>query len=157
MNRRHSTRAFVLFLCVVASCTFLASQRDPYIQPVHGAPRDAQTQAAFDHFYNMDYVRATQDLEKIVEKRPNDPFSVNHLLTVILMQDLYETGAMNTGDYANDSFIGRAPRPTDARIKDRIKELVHRALTLEEKQLKANASDVNALYCRGVTRAEFAV
>jgi len=27
----------------------------------------------------------------------------------------------------------------------------------EEKQLKANPSDVNALYCRGVTRAEFAV
>ena len=43
------------------------------------------------------------------------------------MHDLYDTGAMNTGDYANDSFIGRTPRPTDTKIKDRIKELVRRA------------------------------
>src|SRR3954468_10838063 len=157
MNLQRRPRLLLLLLCLIASCTLVESQNDPYIQPVHNAPRDPQTQAAFDHFYNMDYVRATQDLEKIVEKRPNDAFSVNHLLTVVLMQDLYETGAMNTGDYANDSFIGRAPRPTDSKIKDRIKELVRRALSLEEKQLKANSSDVNALYCRGVTRAEFAV
>jgi tetratricopeptide (TPR) repeat protein len=76
---------------------------------------------------------------------------------VILMRDLYETGAMNTGDYANDSFIGRAPRPTDDKIKVRIKALVRRAQEEEKKQLKANPSDINALYCRGVTRAEFAV
>jgi hypothetical protein len=64
---------------------------------------------------------------------------------------------MNTGDYTNDSFIGRAPRPTDGKVKSRIKELAHRAQSLEEKQLKADPKDVSALYCRGVTRAEFAV
>src|SRR5262249_28820739 len=116
-----------------------------------------ETQAAFDHFYNMEYDRATQEFEKILEKHPNDPFAVNRLMSVILMRDLYDTGAMNTGDYANDSFIGRAPRPTDEKIKVRIKALAHRALEEEEKLLKANPSDVNALYCRGVTRAEFAV
>jgi hypothetical protein len=127
------------------------------IEPTHGVPRDPQSDTAFDHFYNMDYDRATQEFEKILEKRPNDPFAVNHLLTAVLMHDLYDTGAMNTGDYANDSFIGRTPRPTDPKIKDRIKELAHRAEELEEKQLKANPKDVNALYCRGVTRAQFAV
>jgi len=73
------------------------------------------------------------------------------------MHDLYDTGAMNTGDYANDSFIGRTPRPTDAKIKERIKDLVRRAEDIEEKQLKANSKDVDALYCRGVTRAQFSV
>jgi hypothetical protein len=82
---------------------------------------------------------------------------VNHLLTSVLMHDLYDTGAMNTGDYANDSFIGRTPRPTDTKIKDRIKELVRRAEALEEQELKANSKDINALYCRGVTRAQFSV
>jgi tetratricopeptide (TPR) repeat protein len=125
--------------------------------PTHGAPRDPQTEAAYDHFYNMDYDRATQEFEKIVEKRPNDAFALNHLLTSILMHDLYNTGAMNTGDYANDSFIGRAPRPTDQKVKDRIKELVERATALEEQQLKANPKDVDALYSRGVTRAQFSV
>jgi hypothetical protein len=105
----------------------------------------------------MDYDRATQEFEKIVEKRPSDAFAVNHLLTSVLMHDLYDTGAMNTGDYANDSFIGRAPRPTDPKVKERIKELVRRAEGLEEEELKANSKDVNALYCRGVTRAQFSV
>lgn len=124
---------------------------------VHGAPRDPQTDAAFDHFYNMEYDKATEEAEKIVEKRPNDPYAINHLLTIVLMHDLYETGAMNTGDYTNDSFIGRAPRPTDPKIKQRIKDLVRRAETIEEQELRANPDDIDALYCRGVTRAQFAV
>ncbi len=123
----------------------------------HGATRDPQTEAAFDHFYNMDYDRATQEFEKIVEKHPTDPFAVNHLLTVVLMHDLYDTGAMNTGDYSNDSFIGRTPRPTKPEVKERIKELVRRAEDLEEHQLKLNSKDVDSLYCRGVTRAQFSV
>ena len=131
------------------------SQPDP--KNMHGAPRDPQTDAAFDHFYNMEYDRATQEMEKIVDKRPNDAFALNHLLTVVLMHDLYETGAMNTGDYTNDGFIGRAPRPTDQKIKDRIKSLVRRAEAIEEEQLKANPNDVNALYCRGVTRGQYSV
>jgi hypothetical protein len=133
------------------------SQSTPVAPATHGAPHDAQTDAAFDHFYNMEYERATDEFEKIVGKHPNDPYALNHLLTSILMHDLYDTGAMNTGDYANDSFIGRTPRPTDTKIKDRIKDLVHRADTLEEQELKENPKNVDALYCRGVTRAQFSV
>lgn len=157
MNCLRLPHLLLVVAFLVGTGILAASQIATDPKPVHGAPRDPQTETAFDHFYNMDYERATQELEKIVEKRPNDAFSVNHLLTVILMHDLYDTGAMNTGDYANDSFIGRAPRPTDGKVKERIKELARRAQSLEEKQLKANPSDVNALYCRGVTRAEFAV
>jgi tetratricopeptide (TPR) repeat protein len=149
---------FCLLLCLLlASCISAVSQSNSDPATSHGAPHDPQTEAAWDHFYNMDYDRATQEFEKIVEKRPNDPFAVNHLLTVVLMHDLYDTGAMNTGDYANDSFIGRTPRPTDSKVKERIKQLVRRAEALEEEQLKANSKDVNALYCRGVTRAQFSV
>jgi len=151
-HRRFEVR-LILPLVVTAWCLSAFGQT----APTHGAPRDPQTETAYDHFYNMDYDRATQEFEKIVEKRPNDAFALNHLLTSILMHDLYNTGAMNTGDYANDSFIGRAPRPTDQKVKDRIKQLVERATALEEQQLKANPKDVDALYSRGVTRAQFAV
>jgi tetratricopeptide (TPR) repeat protein len=147
----------LILLCLLVSSIPARSQSTPAPTPTHGAPHDPQTDAAFDHFYNMEYVRATDEFEKIVEKHPKDPLAVNHLLTSILMHDLYDTGAMNTGDYANDSFIGRAPRPTDTKVKDRIKELVHRAENLEEQELKENPKDVNALYCRGVTRAQFSV
>jgi len=125
--------------------------------PVAGPPHDPQVDAAYDHFYNMEYDRATQEFEKLLEKHPNDPFAVNHLLSTVLMHNLYETGGMNTGDYTNDSFIGHAPRPTDPKIKERIKSLAHRAEVLEEQELKENPRNVDALYNRGVTRAQFAV
>jgi hypothetical protein len=129
------------------------------IQPLpdSAAPHDPLVDAAFDHFYNMEYERSLAEFEKNLEKHPNDPFAVNHMLTAVLMRNLYETGGMNTGDYSNDSFIGRAPRPTDPKVKERIKQLAARALSLEEQALKANPKDVNALYCRGVTRAQYAV
>jgi len=152
MASLHHPWRVLAFVFLLGCVTALAQ-----VQTAHGAPHDTQTDVAFDHFYNMDYDRATQEFEKIVEKRPDDPFAINHLLTAVLMHDLYETGSMNTGDYTNDSFIGRAPRPTDQKIKDRIKDLVRRAQDLEEQQLKSNPNDINAIYCRGVTRAQFAV
>jgi tetratricopeptide (TPR) repeat protein len=148
----------VVLLCFLfASCIPAESQSRPPSGSRPGVTHDPQTEAAFDHFYNMDYDRATQEFEKIVEKHPNDPVAVNHLLTAVLMHDLYDTGAMNTGDYTNDSFIGRTPRPTKPEVKERIKALARRAEDLEEQQLKANPKDVDTLYCRGVSRAQFSV
>jgi hypothetical protein len=148
----------VVLLCFLfASCAPAESQSRPPSGSRPGVTNNPQTEAAFDHFYNMDYDRATQEFEKIVEKHPNDPFAVNHLLTAVLMHDLYDTGAMNTGDYTNDSFIGRTPRPTKPEVKERIKALARRAEDLEEQQLKANPKDVDTLYCRGVSRAQFSV
>ncbi|PYX29641.1 MAG: hypothetical protein DMG77_12180 [Acidobacteria bacterium] len=121
------------------------------------ATPDPARDSAFDHFYNMEYDRAAQEFERIVEKHPNDAFAVNHLLTSVLIHELYRMGAMNTGEYANDSFIGQAHHPADPKVKERIKQLVARAQRLEEEQLKGNPDDVDALYCRGVTRAQFAV
>jgi tetratricopeptide (TPR) repeat protein len=157
-QRRAELPVFLPFLLlIVIACFTGAGQAQSAAKKAHGVLLDAQIAAAFDHFYNMDYDRATQEFEKIVEKHPNDASAINHLLTAVLIHDLYDTGAMNTGDYANDSFIGRTPRPTDPKIKERIKELARRAENLEEAQLKANPKDINALYCRGVTRAQFSV
>jgi tetratricopeptide (TPR) repeat protein len=157
MKSSYCPRVLFVVSVVVASCLWAIAQSQPASEAIHGAPHDPQSDAAFDHFYDMDYDKATQEFEKVVEKHPDDPFAINHLLTAVLMRDLYDTGAMNTGDYANDSFIGRTPRPTDPAIKDRIKSLVRRAEELEEKQLKADPNNISALYCRGVTRAQFSV
>jgi len=140
---------------VLGVCLSAAAQAPA--APAHGPRHDPQVDTAFDHFYNMQYDLATQEFQRILDKHPDDPFAINHLLTAILIRDLYDTGAMNTGDYANDSFVGRAPRPTDEKIKEKIKDLAKRAGDLEEKQLKANPRDADALYCLGVTRAQFSV
>lgn len=65
-------------------------------------------------------------------------------------------GAMDTSEYANDSFIAKPHRPADENVKKRIKDLIDRAEQLEAKQLKANENDIDAIYARGVTRGEFA-
>ena len=105
----------------------------------------------------MDHDRSIQDFEKVLDRHPTDPSAANHLLTAILLRELYKMGAMNTGEYANDSFIGQAHRPADPKVKQRIKQLVERAENLEEAELKANPNNVDALYARGVTRAQFSL
>ncbi len=120
-------------------------------------PRDALFKSAFDHFYNLDYETAIQEFERIAARQPGDPAAVNHLLSVVLMRELYRMGAMNSGEYANDSFIGQAHRPADPKVKEWIKQLVNQAESMEEQELKANPDDVNAIYARGVTRADFAL
>ncbi len=161
-NQKHLDQSWSVWLTLLSLVIALAWIPAPGQTPAdpatpHGAPRDLNATVAFDYFYNMEYDRATHEFEKILERHPNDSAAVNHLLTVILMRNLYDTGGMNTGDYTNDSFIGHAPRPTDPKVKQRIKDLAHRAEMLEEQRLKANPNDVDALYCRGVTRAQFAV
>jgi tetratricopeptide (TPR) repeat protein len=118
---------------------------------------DPLAETAFEHFYNMDYDRSIQEFENVAERRSNDPSAVNHLLTAVLLRELYRMGAMNTGEYSNDSFIGQAHRPADPKAKERIKQLVERAESVEEQQLKDSPNNVDALYARGVTRAQFAL
>ena len=119
-------------------------------------PSDPQNQLAFDRLYNLDYDVAVQEFEKVLARHPNDPFAVNHLLTAVLVRELYRIGAMNTGEYSNDSFIGQVHRPPDPVQKERIKQLVQQAEKLEAAGLSRNPNNVDMLYARGVTRAQFA-
>ncbi len=118
-------------------------------------PADPQNAVAFDHFYNLEFDAAIREFQQIVDRHPNDPFAVNHLLTGVLFQELYRMGALNTGDYANDSFVGKPHRPADPKVSQHIRELVDHATKLEEDRLGQNSKDVDALYARGVTRAQF--
>jgi len=118
---------------------------------------DALIDVAFDHFYNMDYDRAIQEFGKNLDRHPDDPAAVNHLLSAILMRELDRMGAMNTGEYSNDSFIGQAHRSADPKVMEQIKHLVERAENLEDQELKSAPNNVDALYSRGVTRAQFSL
>ena len=119
-------------------------------------PNDPLNRTAFDHFYNMDYDRAVHEFDLVLQKHPDDPFAVNHYLSAVLFRELYRMGALNTGEYTSDSFIRAAHRPADPKVKQEVKDLIQRALQLEEQSLSANPKDVGALYARGVTRAQFA-
>jgi hypothetical protein len=120
-------------------------------------PPDPLNQAAFEHYYNLDYDAAIQDFERIAARHPNDPLALNHLLSAIQVRELYRMGAMNSGEYSNDNFIGQAHRPADPAQKERIKQLVQQAEKLENADLARNPNNVDMLYARGVTRGQFAL
>ncbi len=151
---------YFFFLAVVVAGLTLASGETPRStsgpDSLAYRPRDPLNATAFNHFYNLDYDHAAQDFAQVLTRHPDDPFAVNHLLTVTLFRELYRMGVLNTGEYANDSFISAAHRPADPKMKQQIQDLVTTALQLEEKRLSANPNDLEALYARGVTRAQFA-
>jgi hypothetical protein len=146
---------FSLILVIPAAPTS-AQQASHPADTLSYRPHDALNVSAFNHFYNLDYDHAVSEFEQILQRHPDDPFAVNHLLTAVLFRELYRIGALNTGDYANDSFIHAPLRPADPKAQQRVKDLAKRALDLEEGRLHGHPKDVDALYARGVTRAQFA-
>src|SRR5271170_6606315 len=143
--------------CLAAGPAALTPFHATDFRPADFRPVDPLNQAAFEHYYNLDLDAAIQDFERILARHPNDPFAVNHLLSAIQVRELYRMGAMNTGDYSNDNFIGIAHRPVDPAQKERIKQLVEQAEKLENAGLARNPDSVDMLYARGVTRGQFAL
>ena len=150
---RHRSALTAVLLLILAQ---VGRSADPSIS-IAFRPPDALNQAAFEHYYNLDYDAAVQDFQKILSRHPNDPFAVNHLLSAIQVRELYRMGAMNSGEYSNDNFIGQAHRPADREQKQRIKQLVEQAEKLEDGELARNPNNADMLYARGVTRGQFAL
>jgi hypothetical protein len=146
--------AFIAIILLVLVRTCLAAA--PSISTALRPP-DPLNSAAFEHYYNIDYDAAVQDFERILARHPNDAFALNHLLSAIQVRELYRMGAMNSGEYSNDNFIGQAHRPADPAQKQRIKQLVQQAEKLEDAELTRNPNNVDMLYARGVTRGQFAL
>jgi len=149
-HRPALTAIIVLVLaqvCLAAAPTISTALRPP----------DPLNSVAFEHYYNVDYDAAVQDFERILARHPNDAFALNHLLSAIQVRELYRMGAMNSGEYSNDNFIGQAHRPADPAQKQRIKQLVQQAEKLEDAELARDPNNVDMLYARGVTRGQFAL
>ncbi len=146
--------AFIAIILLVLVQTCLAAA--PLISTAFRPP-DPLNSPAFEHYYNVDYDAAVQDFERILARHPNDAFALNHLLSAIQVRELYRMGAMNSGEYSNDNFIGQAHRPADPAQKQRIKQLVQQAEKLEDAELARNPNNVDMLYARGVTRGQFAL
>ena len=113
---------------------------------------DALTQSAFEHFYSLEYDQAIRDFQKAMEAKPDDPKGVNHLLDAVLFSELYKHDALDTSLYTQQSFLNSKQITLDPKVRQQIKELVDKAVSLSEKRLKSHPQDAEALYSRGVTR-----
>src|SRR5438270_1008772 len=145
-------------LCLLlAVLGHIVNAQIPAAKPVAKAPQlvfrpaDPLNASAYDHFYNMEYESSIQEFTQIQARHPDDPDAVNHLLTAVLFHELYRIGALNAGEYANDSFVNASRRAADKKTCEQIKSLVQKALAIEERRLSANPKDIATIYARGVT------
>lgn len=134
-----------IFLAVLVLTSLLHSQQPPAKSTAGKAlekftfrPADPLNAQAFEHFYNMEYERSVQEFTQILQRHPDDPDAINHLLNAVLFRELYRIGALNAGEYANNSFLNSTHRPADQHVCEQIKSLVQKALAIEEKRLNAN-------------------
>lgn len=116
-----------------------------------GNDLSALTRQGWEHFYDLQYDLALQDFEKVLQARPDDASAVNHVLDAVLYSELYKYNALDTRLYAKEGFVNSKQVPIDSSVKQRIKELTDRALSLSDKRLKSDPKDAQALYDRGVT------
>ncbi len=147
---------FLVFTSVVALGQATVSASNP-AERMSYRPSDPKTLSAFDHFYNLEYDQSVDDFGQILQKHPDDPFALNHYIAAMLYRELYALDLLNTGEYAHDNFIKASHAPPDAKFQAQFQELVERAFKVEDARLSADPNDIDALYTRGVTRAQFAV
>jgi tetratricopeptide (TPR) repeat protein len=153
-------KATVMLLVALLITGTAAAAAAGRTQAEHGAkkftlkvkPGDDATEAGFFHFYNMEYHQAIADFESSLEKHPNDPYAVNHLLEAVLFQELHREGKLDAQLYVSNKFIQFKKVEPDPKAVDRVEELLKRATSLETAGLAANPEDVSTLYARSVTR-----
>ncbi len=160
MPVRNPAALFPLLLiasfCAAGQAQNSVSASDPF-ERMSMRPADPLNASAFDHFYNLEYDRALQEFGTVLQRHPDDPFAVNHYMTAVLYHEMYRRGLLNTGEYANDHFIKTPHGPPDPKFQAEFQDLSERALNLENAKLAADPSDIDALYARGVTRAQVSV
>src|SRR5712692_3642650 len=119
-------------------------------QPTSWAPSDS----AFNHFYNLEYDQAIDELESVIAKNPNSSDLHNHLAQCIQFREMFKVGALESELVSgNNSFLRRPKIDTTPEIEKRFQDEIQKAITLAEAHLKTNPNDAAALYSLGVSYA----
>ncbi len=116
------------------------------------SPPGVETEEGFNHFYNLQYDEAVDDFQKALDKHPDNPFAVNHLLEAVLFRELHREGKLDAQLYLSNEFVHMKQVKPDEQAIAQVKRLSKRARSLEEALLEKNPKDVKALYAQSVTR-----
>ncbi|MDR5730371.1 MAG: hypothetical protein RB191_23435 [Terriglobia bacterium] len=115
--------------------------------PLNLAP---EVQAAYQHFYDLDYGTAQTLFGKIAAEHPTDPMAVDYVLNNAVFRELYRLDLLDTTLYVEDGFLsGKHPVTENLRATRQIQALYQRALNLSNRRLAANPNDADALFARG--------
>ncbi|MGO8719408.1 MAG: hypothetical protein ACLQMO_09350 [Acidobacteriaceae bacterium] len=109
-----------------------------------------EVQAAYQHFYDLDYADAQARFEKIATEHPDDPMAVDYVLNNTVFRELYRLDLLDTTLYVQDGFLsGKHPVVENMRATRQIQALYRRAVDLSNRKLASNPNDADALFARG--------
>lgn len=111
---------------------------------------EPDVQAAYQHFYNLDYDTAQTLFEKIAAEHPTDPMAAGYVLNNAVFRELYRLDLLDTTLYVEDGFLsGKHPVVENMEVRARINALYQQAIDLSNRRLAANPNDADALFARG--------
>ncbi len=141
--------AVIVLLLTVALPT-LAVVKAPNGTDTDPLNLEPDVQAAYQHFYNLDYGNAQSLFDKIAAEHPTDPMAAGYVLNNAVFRELYRLDLLDTTLYVKDGFLsGKHPVTENLRATRQIQALYQRALNLSNRRLAANPNDADALFARG--------
>lgn len=139
-----------LLMCAQPSYAQLAPTSAAHTDPIN---LTSQVRDAHEHFYNLDYEGALSRFEAIQRANPQSALATDYVLMVLIFRELYHQDLLDTTYYAHDSFLtSKRDVPVPEATRQRIESLTSSALTLCDRQIKANPNDKNAWFARGYAR-----
>ena len=118
---------------------------------LHAATENANTAAAFDHFYNLEYDAAISGFEAEARAHPQAPEPHNALAQCILYREMFRNGALESELVSgNNSFLRRAKVNATPETEARFLSETNQAISLAQSRLDKNSKDTEALYALGV-------
>ena len=136
-------------LCNVALPT-LAAVKAPNGTDTNPLNLEPDVQAAYQHFYNLDYGTAETMFEKIAAEHPNDPMAAGYVLNTAVFRELYRLDLLDTTLYVQEGFLsGKHPVVENMQARAHIDALYQHAIDLSNRRIAANPNDADALFARG--------
>ncbi|HEX8772530.1 MAG TPA: hypothetical protein VF735_02925 [Pyrinomonadaceae bacterium] len=152
---RYTATLMMLLLVVVSLTAFAQQQPQMAVKTTDEAGRarmDELRAAGFEALYNLDYEGARRQFKEIVRLYPEHPAGPQFLAATLWTQTLNESRRLQSSLYSSESFYNnKTEDAVDPRTVEQFRELTRQATMLAKARLKANPSDVEALYFLGAT------
>jgi tetratricopeptide (TPR) repeat protein len=114
---------------------------------------------AIDHYRNLEYDAAKQQLRGWLDTHPTDLRASNYLATATLYNEMFDRGVLESSVYGESGDIFKASKvAVTPAFQQELLSILDKSQQLAEERLKSNPNDKDAMYWAGVshgTRATY--
>jgi tetratricopeptide (TPR) repeat protein len=107
---------------------------------------------AIEHLRNLEYDLAIQQLQRWLEKHPEDLRAHNYLGISVLYQEMFQRGVLESRVYGHGGDVFKASKVTlTPEFQQQLLSTLEKAQALADRRTKSDPKDKEALYWAGVT------